>query len=137
MLRRTMPHCFCWCFRLPYFPWSTASTGAGASPTGPAPQPPLTPGWTTSASGPASSPVPPAPGPGAPKSKLTAALLGIFLGIFGIHRFYLGYTAIGVVQLILGILTCGIVSGIWGFVEGILILTGSINCDAQGRPLTE
>ena len=53
------------------------------------------------------------------------------------YQAHLGYTAIGVVQLILGILTCGIVSGIWGFVEGILILTGSINCDAQGRPLTE
>ena len=119
------------------------STGAGASPTGAAPQPPLTPGWTTSASGPTPSPVLPAPGPGAPKAKLVAALLGIFVGAFGIHRFYLGYNTIGIAQLVLGVLgivTCGITtiaSAIWGLVEGILILTGSINCDAQGRPLTE
>ena len=117
------------------------STGAGASPTGPAPQPPLTPGWTASASGPSSSPL--APAPGAPKAKLVAALLGIFVGAFGIHRFYLGYNAIGIAQLVLGVLgivTCGITtlaSAIWGLVEGILILTGSINRDAQGRPLTE
>ena len=46
------------------------------------------------------------------KSKLAAGLLGIFLGALGIHRFYLGYNAIGVIQLILGLplgfLTCGI-----------------------------
>src|SRR5581483_4095176 len=30
------------------------------------------------------------------KSKLTAGLLGIFLGGFGVHRFYLGYTTIGI-----------------------------------------
>jgi len=71
-------------------------------------------------------------------------LLGIFLGGLGIHRFYLGYTAIGIIQVVvtvsLGILTCGIgaVAGhLWGMVEGILILTGQINKDAQGRPLAE
>jgi TM2 domain-containing membrane protein YozV len=79
-----------------------------------------------------------------PKSKLTAALLGIFLGTFGIHRLYLGYKTIGYVQLGLGLggfLTCGatsVISGIWGFVEGILILLGSgITTDAQGRPLID
>jgi TM2 domain-containing membrane protein YozV len=77
------------------------------------------------------------------KSKLAAALLGIFLGGLGIHRFYLGYNAIGVAQLTLGLLgfvTCGVTSiaaAIWGLVEGILILTGSINRDAQGNPLAE
>jgi TM2 domain-containing membrane protein YozV/ribosomal protein L40E len=77
------------------------------------------------------------------KSKLAAGLLGIFLGGLGIHRFYLGYTGIAVAQLILGLLgifTCGITSiaaAIWGLVEGILILTGSINKDAQGKPLRE
>jgi TM2 domain-containing membrane protein YozV/RNA polymerase subunit RPABC4/transcription elongation factor Spt4 len=78
------------------------------------------------------------------KSKLAAGLLGVFLGGLGIHRFYLGYTGIGVAQLcttvFLGILTCGIalwVGPLWGFIEGILILTGNINKDASGRPLTE
>lgn len=81
---------------------------------------------------------------GEQKSKLAAGLLGIFLGGLGIHRFYLGYTAIGLAQLavtiIIGILTCGVgtlAGHIWGFIEGILILTGSINKDAAGRPLRE
>ncbi|WP_408648914.1 TM2 domain-containing protein [Tumidithrix elongata] len=34
------------------------------------------------------------------KSKVTAILLCFFLGGFGIHRFYLGYTVIGIVQLL-------------------------------------
>jgi TM2 domain-containing membrane protein YozV len=99
---------------------------------------------------PSSGYAPPPPPPGAtpvgqwappagatPKSKLAAALLGIFLGVFGIHRFYLGYTSIGVIQLIVGIVTCGIASSIWGLIEGILILTGSIDRDANGVPLRD
>lgn len=79
----------------------------------------------------------------AAKSKMAAGLLGIFLGGLGIHRFYLGYTAIGVAQLVLcllGLATCGITSiaaSVWGLIEGILILTGSIDKDAQGNPLKE
>ena len=34
------------------------------------------------------------------KLKLTAILLCFFLGSLGIHRFYLGYTLIGVIQLL-------------------------------------
>jgi TM2 domain-containing membrane protein YozV len=71
------------------------------------------------------------------KSKMTAGLLGIFLGSFGVHRFYLGYTGIGIAQIAVTIVTCGI-GGIWGLIEGILILTGSpsLSTDAEGRPLT-
>jgi TM2 domain-containing membrane protein YozV len=78
-----------------------------------------------------------------PKSKIVAGILGILLGGLGIHRFYLGYTTIGIIQLALGLgglLTCGItsiVSWIWGLVEGIMILMGTMNTDAQGRPLKE
>ncbi len=69
------------------------------------------------------------------KSRLTAGLLGIFLGALGVHRFYLGYTSIGVLQILVTIATCGI-GGLWGVVEGILILGGSgIKTDAEGRPL--
>lgn len=74
------------------------------------------------------------------KSKMTAGLLGIFLGCFGVHNFYLGYTAKAVVQLLLSILSCGtlaIISEIWGLVEGIMILTGSINKDGKGLPLKD
>lgn len=85
----------------------------------------------------------PAPAGSELKSKMAAGLLGIFLGSLGIHRFYLGFNGIGIAQLVLGllgILTCGmttVAAHIWGLIEGILILTGSINRDAQGRPLKE
>ena len=76
------------------------------------------------------------------KSKIAAALLAIFLGGLGIHNFYLGNTNKGLTQLLVciigGILTFGIASiviEIWAFVEGILILTGSINTDSNGNPL--
>jgi TM2 domain-containing membrane protein YozV len=94
--------------------------------------------------------------PGAPyqdptaKSKLVAGLLGILLGGLGIHRFYLGYTNIGIAQLATDIIgwvllpfTCGISlvfiigAHVWGLVDGIMILTGSINQDAQGKPLRD
>lgn len=73
------------------------------------------------------------------KSKVAAGILGILLGSLGIHNFYLGYTGKAIAQLLITVLTCGIlsfVSAIWGLIEGILILTGSINVDADGVPLT-
>lgn len=75
-----------------------------------------------------------------PKSKIAAGLLGIFLGSFGVHNFYLGYTGKAVAQLLMTVLSCGtlsFVSGIWSLIEGIMILTGSINIDAEGNPLGE
>jgi len=75
------------------------------------------------------------------RSRVAAGVLGIFLGGLGIHRFYLGSTGIGVIQLLLGLggcatfgLTSGI-SGIWGLIEGILILVGGINTDGDGNQL--
>jgi TM2 domain-containing membrane protein YozV len=71
------------------------------------------------------------------KSKLTAGLLGIFLGAWGVHRFYLGYTGIGVAQILVTLVTCG-AGSLWGLIEGILILCGKgLQTDAQGNPLTE
>lgn len=71
------------------------------------------------------------------KSKLAAGLLGIFLGGLGVHRFYLGYTKIGVIQLVVSLLTCGMAS-LWGFIEGILIICGStITTDAFGNDLAD
>lgn len=64
-------------------------------------------------------------GPTSSKSKLAAGLLGIFLGVFGVHNFYLGHTGKAVGQLLITILSFGMlwfVSSIWGLIEGILIL---------------
>lgn len=69
------------------------------------------------------------------KSKLTAGLLQIFLGGFGVGRFYLGYTNIGVLQLVVSVVTCGIGS-IWGLIDGIMILIGNVP-DPQGRMLRD
>lgn len=80
------------------------------------------------------------------KSKIVAGLLGIFLGSFGVHNFYLGYTTKAVTQLvctILGFILCCIGIGafvvmgisIWGLIEGIMILVGNINTDAAGNML--
>lgn len=85
---------------------------------------------------------------GSQKSKMAAGLLGIFLGCWGVHNFYLGYTAKAVIQLVCSIvgllLSCLgigvlIVGGIeiWGLVEGIMILCGSINVDGKGIPLKD
>lgn len=79
---------------------------------------------------------------GQAKSKMAAGLLGIFLGAFGVHNFYLGYTGKAVAQLLITVLSCftlAIVSEIWGLVEGIMILTGSANftTDAKGVPLQQ
>ena len=74
------------------------------------------------------------------KSKIAAGLFGIFLGSFGIHNFYLGYNSKAMAQLLITVLSCftlSFISGIWGFIEGILILTGSINTDAEGNSLAE
>ena len=72
------------------------------------------------------------------KSKIAAGLLGIFLGAFGVHNFYLGYTGKAVAQLLITVLSCFILSwasAIWGLIEGVMILTGSIDQDAEGKPL--
>ncbi|MDP7706305.1 MULTISPECIES: TM2 domain-containing protein [unclassified Mycobacterium] len=80
------------------------------------------------------------------KSATTAGLLQLFFGAFGVGRFYLESTQIAVIQLCLGLaglvltVLCGIGIfilagvGIWGFVDAIMIFTGSVT-DSYGRKL--
>lgn len=58
---------------------------------------------------------------GAGKSQLIALILVALIGGLGIHRFYLGYTWQGIVQL----LTLG-ACGIWTLIDLIRIITGSL-----------
>ncbi len=70
------------------------------------------------------------------RSRLVAGLLGIFAGSVGVHSFYLGDTKKGVWQIVATVFTCGI-GGLWGFVEGVMILAGKINTDVDGNPLAD
>ena len=63
------------------------------------------------------------------KSKKTAIFLCGGLGFFGMHRFYLGYWGIGLIQLFsMGGL------GLWMFIDLFLLLTGKLK-DSKGKDL--
>ncbi len=71
------------------------------------------------------------------RSRTVAGLLGIFFGWLGIHRYYLGYSGVGTIMLLLTLITCFMASPLtvlWGFIEGILCLVGAMS-DADGAPL--
>lgn len=127
---------------------------APGQPRVPLAQSPAEPGWWQASDGwwypPESRPgagvtpgasMPPAygyPQGAQPKSRTTAGILGIFLGGFGVHRFYLGYTGIGIAQIAVTIFTCGL-GALWGTIEGIMILVDSPSfaTDANGVPLVK
>ena len=54
--------------------------------------------------------------------KVLAGVLGILLGGLCVHKFVLGYTQEGIIQLVIGVCTCGI-GGVIGLIEGIIYLT--------------
>jgi len=56
--------------------------------------------------------------------KILAGILGIVVGGFGVHKFVLGYTTEGIIQLVITLVTCG-AGSIIGLVEGIIYLTKS------------
>ena len=56
--------------------------------------------------------------------KILAGVLAIILGGFGVHKFILGYTKEGVLQILMSFFSCGL-AGIIPFVEGIIYLTKS------------
>lgn len=64
------------------------------------------------------------------KSNTVAGLLGLFLGAFGVHNFYLGRQGRAVAQLLITILSFGSLSPvtwIWGAIEGIILLVRGNN----------
>lgn len=72
------------------------------------------------------------------KSKTVAGLLqliGLF-GFVGIGRIYAGYVGLGIAQLVVGWVTCGLGAWVWGIIDAVLILTDKVT-DPQGRPLRD
>ena len=60
------------------------------------------------------------------KNFVIAILLCLFVGVFGVHRFYVGKVGTGILQLI----TLGGL-GIWAFIDLIMIIVGAFK-DKQG-----
>ncbi len=76
------------------------------------------------------------------KSKVTAGLLALFLGSFGIHNFYLGYTTKAIIQVLMSTVGWLLIippaaASIWAFVEMIMIFMGKIDTDGKGMKLKD
>jgi TM2 domain-containing membrane protein YozV len=133
-------------------PVAEAMPAASAAEAPAAPEAPSAPEAPTAATPP---PPPPVPAPAAPvvgatsvpvfpngkpmldaagnpvsdKSRLAAALLCWFLGVLGVHRFYVGKIGTGILMLV----TLGAL-GIWALIDLIVILVGSFR-DKSGKTL--
>ncbi|HEX5105680.1 MAG TPA: NINE protein [Pirellulaceae bacterium] len=69
-------------------------------------------------------------GPTSSRSRRVAAMLGVFLGPLGTHRFYLGYWVLGLLML-----ATGGGCGIWSLIDAVLVFLGKVP-DADGRRLS-
>jgi hypothetical protein len=70
-------------------------------------------------------------GPASSGSKTTLAVVCFFVGFLGIHRFIVGKTGTGIIQL----LTLGGL-GIWTLIDFIMILMSKFT-DAEGKFITK
>lgn len=68
------------------------------------------------------------------RSRAVAALLAFFLGALGIHRFYVGKTGTGILQILLTF--CFGIGAIWAFIDFIMIVCGAFR-DKEGLLITE
>ncbi len=69
-----------------------------------------------------------------PQSKILCGLIALLVPI-GIHRFLMGYTTIGILQVIVVTISCGI-GVIWPMIEGLMIFTDSLKM-ADGEDLLD
>lgn len=65
------------------------------------------------------------------KSRLAVSLFAFFLGVFGVHRFYLGKIGTGIAM----IFTLG-GFGIWMLIDFIMAVSGQMR-DKDGRLITK
>lgn len=104
--------------------WSPISTVLATSPPPPPSAAPPPPPFANAPPSYAGVPAA-APGrPGAQKSRIAYVVLAIALGWLGIHNFYAGYVGRGVAQLLLTVLTLGLLFWavwIWAVIEAIAI----------------
>jgi len=72
------------------------------------------------------------------RNRWIAGALAILLGSLGVHRFYMGHIGIGLAQILITVLSLGVLApvvGVWAFVEGILCFCGAMH-DVDGLPLS-
>ncbi len=68
------------------------------------------------------------------RSRVMAGVLQLFIP--GVGRMYLGYYAIGTLQLIFALCSFGLFH-LWSIIDGIVILSGGVKFDGFGRVLAE
>ena len=107
------------------------ANGATPAPAVPAETTPMSVGGALSITAPASGA--PAYLYSATRARVTFVLLGIFLGMFGVHNFYAGYNTRGGFQLALtclSVFTLGTITWLWALVEVCVV-----SRDAEDRPM--
>ncbi|MEO7453726.1 MAG: GYF domain-containing protein [Fimbriimonadales bacterium] len=70
--------------------------------------------------------------PRSPLSRVAGGVLNILLP--GVGRMYLGFPVAGILQLVVTMASCGF-GYVWPFIDGILMLTGTVSEDGLGRRL--
>jgi len=120
-------------------PWQALRGGASRQP-----QPQYAPPPPSPRPGPHYAPGPNGPYPGmtadgfSRRNRWIAGALAILLGSLGVHRFYMGHIGIGLAQILISVLSLGVLApvvGVWAFVEGILCFCGAMH-DVDGLPLS-
>lgn len=124
----------------PALPWRGAPPSGGTAWPDPAPPAWPAPAWPAPAWPEVVAPFGHDPRSGRPwsdKQRVPAGVLQLTLGSLGVGRFYTGSVGVGLVQLLLTVLSLGVllpVTVVWGVIDGIIMLAGS-GTDPHGRPL--
>ncbi len=73
---------------------------------------------------------------GPPTSRVAYVLLGLFLGFFGIHNFYAGYSGKGITQLLITILIGWLMIPLFAVAIWTLVEICTVSRDANNRPMS-